>query len=457
MHFIKCLPGIIRIGALFNENQQEEKLALKIAVERINSDMTLIAPTKLIETTEAINNFDSFISGFQTCSMLKNGASAIFGPLNDISAMHVRSICDSLEVPHIEVLRDFKLHNLRHSINFHPHPSILSHAFIDLITALNWKRFAIAYEDSVDVLMASKFLNDRTFGRFGKENKNWKIMRMNEYNILIDVRTENLYQVLKEAQQIGILTQKYNFIITSLDLHTIDLEDFKYSKATILSFSLLHKSSPELLTLLHSWDFHAKNFGENISSPVQIKTSTALIYDSVKHFVKAIKAIDVSTPINRIPATNHSDFCNDMKPWKQGTSVINQMLSTESSGITGRIHFSQQRYRSLFTLHLQKLDENGLRNCGKCPELSLLNVGGVFIVLIFGFAVAIILAFVELVYCCRKWDDPELSLCEKIKEELRFALNFKEKLKKNRKKESENGESEKTLEKTHLTTSSLST
>lgn len=42
-----------------------------------------------------------------------------------------------------------------------------------------------------------------------------------------------LNEVLTQAQQVGIVTDHYNYIITNLDLVTLDLEPFQYGGANI--------------------------------------------------------------------------------------------------------------------------------------------------------------------------------------------------------------------------------
>jgi glutamate receptor, ionotropic, invertebrate len=74
---------------------------------------------------------------------------AIFGPLSigPIST-HTQSICDALEIPHIETNWDLQPNRNDLSINLHPRPNILAKAFVDLVKARNWRTFAIAYESN---------------------------------------------------------------------------------------------------------------------------------------------------------------------------------------------------------------------------------------------------------------------------------------------------------------------
>lgn len=60
----------------------------------------------------------------------------------------MQSICDALEIPHIECHWNIRDQVDHLSINLYPKPSSLSRAYVDLVKAWNWKSFAIVYEDN---------------------------------------------------------------------------------------------------------------------------------------------------------------------------------------------------------------------------------------------------------------------------------------------------------------------
>ncbi|RWS19291.1 glutamate receptor ionotropic: kainate 2-like protein, partial [Leptotrombidium deliense] len=80
-------------------------------------------------------------------------------------------------------------------------------------------------------------------------------------------------------------------------------------------------------------------------------------------------------------------------------------------------------------------------------ELGIANVGGVFIVLIKGFVVTILLAFLELLYKIYRKEyglpAPQLTFWQKVKKELKFAFDFKVKVKECKKASSSTAASEK--------------
>lgn len=61
-----------------------------------------------------------------------------------------------------------------------------------------------------------------------------------EAHIVLDCSTDKIYEVLKQAQQIGMMSDYHSYLITSLDLHTLNLEDFKYGGTNITAFRLIN-------------------------------------------------------------------------------------------------------------------------------------------------------------------------------------------------------------------------
>lgn len=75
---------------------------------------------------------------------------AIFGPSHSSSSNAVQSICNALEVPHVQVR--WKHHPADNRDNFYanlyPDYSSLSYAILDLVQFLKWKTATVVYDDS---------------------------------------------------------------------------------------------------------------------------------------------------------------------------------------------------------------------------------------------------------------------------------------------------------------------
>ncbi|XP_055588383.1 glutamate receptor ionotropic, kainate 1-like [Uranotaenia lowii] len=94
----ETLPDIIRIGGLFHPDDDHQEIAFRYAVEKINSDKTILPRSKLLAQIERISPQDSFLASKRVCHLLRVGVAAIFGPQSSHTASHVQSICDTMEV-----------------------------------------------------------------------------------------------------------------------------------------------------------------------------------------------------------------------------------------------------------------------------------------------------------------------------------------------------------------------
>lgn len=83
------------------------------------------------------------------CHQLGGGVSAIFGPQDAMLSGHIQSLCDALDIPHIEARIDIEQEIKEFSINLYPTPIMLGNAIRDLIKYLNWTKIAVIYEDDV--------------------------------------------------------------------------------------------------------------------------------------------------------------------------------------------------------------------------------------------------------------------------------------------------------------------
>ena len=61
--------------------------------------------------------------------------------------MHVQSICDALEIPHVETRLGLQIQRDDLSINLYPRAKVLARAYLDVVRAWNWDQFVVVYED----------------------------------------------------------------------------------------------------------------------------------------------------------------------------------------------------------------------------------------------------------------------------------------------------------------------
>ena len=70
---------------------------------------------------------------FAVCKALKAGMAGLFGPQSSSTSSHVQSICDTLEIPHIETRWDYRMKREDYSVNLYPHPLALGQVSARLV------------------------------------------------------------------------------------------------------------------------------------------------------------------------------------------------------------------------------------------------------------------------------------------------------------------------------------
>ncbi|XP_076280228.1 glutamate receptor ionotropic, kainate 2 isoform X2 [Lasioglossum baleicum] len=376
MMLVKCLPFVfiscalgfpkkVFIGGLF-DNGDEMKRAFETSVQTINKErhgnpefanVFLGAESNDVET-------DPYGVAAKVCELMGTGVAGIFGPQNSICSDHVQSICDSMEMPHIYA-RWEPVQTRGRGINLYPHAETLSRVFDLLITEFEWKSFGILYENTDSLLRVHRLLervDARGRGAFlyhlGNGPNYRKVMREIKdaeiENIVIDCSIEILAEVLKQAQQVGIMSEKNRVIVTSLDLQTIDLEPYQFSGVNFTGVRLIDPENPLVSGIV---EMHKNEWALDDAS--QLRVEPALMYDAVQLFARAFKRLK-----DAIKGDVKQLSCNGSLSWEHGYSLTNFMRLSEMEGLTGLIKFDTAGFRSDFQLDVVRVTEDGLKKIG---------------------------------------------------------------------------------------------
>ncbi|CAG2166449.1 unnamed protein product, partial [Oppiella nova] len=211
------------VRGLFGEDGEEQELVFRFAIERINADPTILPKSTLVAQVERIGREDSFHADKKVCGLLRSGVAAIFDPLEGSISRHVQSICDAMDIPHVVTRWDFQVIKDGLSINLYPKPQVLAKAYVDLVKAWNWNKFVILYEDNEGIVRLQDFFKEAQLRNWviklyqfqpgiPYRDTFWKIKSENEFNIVLDVKKRNMYSVLKQAQQVGLMTEMHSYL-----------------------------------------------------------------------------------------------------------------------------------------------------------------------------------------------------------------------------------------------------
>ncbi|NWH54209.1 GRIK1 protein, partial [Fregata magnificens] len=373
----------VSTGGIFETVENEpiniEELAFKFAVTNINRNRTLMPNTTLTYDIQRINLFDSFEASRRACDQLALGVAALFGPSHSSSVSAVQSICNALEVPHIQTRWKHPTVDNKDAfyINLYPDYAAISRAVLDLVLYYNWKIVTVVYEDSTGLIRLQELIKAPSrynikikIRQLPSGNKDARpllkeMKKGKEFYVIFDCSHETAAEILKQILSMGMMTEYYHYFFTTLDLFALDLEPYRYSGVNMTGFRLLNVENPQVSSVIEKWSM------ERLQAPPKpetglldgmMTTEAALMYDAV--YMVAVASQRASQ------MTVSSLQCHRHKPWRFGPRFMNLIKEARKSGfvftqarwdgLTGRITFNKtDGLRKDFDLDIISLKEEG--------------------------------------------------------------------------------------------------
>uniref|UniRef100_A0A8C6WYG3 Glutamate receptor n=1 Tax=Neogobius melanostomus TaxID=47308 RepID=A0A8C6WYG3_9GOBI len=385
IHYSNGMPHVIRIGGIFEQTDgpvslvSAEELAFKFAVNNINRNRTLLPNTTLTYDIQRINIYDSFEASRKACDQLSLGVVAIFGPSHSSSSNAVQSICNALEVPHIQVR--WKHHPMDNRdtfyANLYPDYSSLSYAILDLVQFLKWKTATVVYDDSTglirlqELIMAPSRYNIRLkIRQLPVDSQDMRpllkeMKRSREFRIIFDCSHHMAALILK---QVTPLTHSY-YRLSLQDLMAIDLEPYRFCGVNMTGFRIINTDNPQVASIVEKWSMERQIPPKPDSGLLEgiMTTDAALTYDAV-HIVSVSYQHAPQMTVNSLQCHRH-------KPWRFGGRFMSFIKESHWDGLTGRLSFNKTTgLRTDFDLDIVSLKEDGLEKVGKWSVSGGLNI-----------------------------------------------------------------------------------
>ncbi|XP_076226570.1 glutamate receptor ionotropic, kainate 2 isoform X2 [Nomia melanderi] len=374
------LPPVIRIGAIFTEDQKDSpsELAFKYAIYKINKDKTLLANTTLVYDIQYVPKDDSFRTSKKACKQLSRSVQGIFGPSDPLLGAHIQSICEALDVPHLEARVDFEPTFKEFSINLYPSQDHLNKAFKDLMSFLNWTRVAIIYEEDYGLFKLQDLVKSPPSTRTemyirqagpGSYRQVLREVRHKEiYKLIVDTDPAHMQQFFRAILQLQMNDYRYHYMFTTFDIETFDLEDFKYNSVNMTAFRLVDLEEPKVAEVLRQMERF-----QPIGPAILNKTGV------IQNQLWCTTACRFSRTVwqSWIAATTCGPLICPARRRSHGTTVC--LCTTTLTpyaglhGLTGHIEFNEGK-RNNFKLDLLKLKKEELVKVGEWKPGTGVNV-----------------------------------------------------------------------------------
>lgn len=243
------------------------------------------------------------------CSLLSEGVAAIFESMSKIYKPTgiIASVCNEMGIPHFmghwtpEIL-EYKRPFRQFTRNFFPSPSIFSRALSDLIEDYDWKSFTVIYEDDYGLMRVHDVLQYHTTSeeynsavmvrQLNEEDDHLPMLKeislYGESRIILDCSVDKILDILQQAKKVKLLEEYQNYIITSIDAHTLDFSTVEGNRANITTFRLVDVGSVDAETAVHDWRKDTTKKMENTITIDRIKVSEKFLLKKKSKFPDSI-------------------------------------------------------------------------------------------------------------------------------------------------------------------------
>ncbi|KAH8358943.1 hypothetical protein KR093_003431, partial [Drosophila rubida] len=348
-------------GLIYESSNPDMEKIFHLAIDKANDENEEL---NLHGVAVAIEPNNAFETSKKLCKMLRQNLVAVFGPSTNLAARHAMSICDAKELPFLDTRWDFAAQ--LPTINLHPHPGQLGVALKDLVVAMGWESFTIIYESGEYLTTVNELL--QMYGTTGPAitlrrydldlNGNYRnvlrrIRNAEDDSFVVVGSMETLPEFFKQAQQVGLLTSDYRYIIGNLDWHTMDLEPYQHADANITGLRIVSPQSEQVLEVAKAL-FASEEPFQNVSCP--LTNSMALIYDGIQLLAETYKHVNFR-PMQL--------SCGDNSAWDKGYTLVNYMKTLTLNGLSGAIRFDYEGLRTDFQLEVIELSVSGMQPVGQ--------------------------------------------------------------------------------------------
>ncbi|GBO01607.1 hypothetical protein AVEN_46264-1 [Araneus ventricosus] len=102
---------------------------------------------------------------------------------------------------------------------------------------------------------------DQDFTKFMKD-----LSKLRETNFVVDLPLHRVRELFIAADKINMMTEYQKYLITSLDVHTVDWPQNIIGRSNITAFRLINPNNDEYKKFLDEWIFSEQTIGKEVSS-----------------------------------------------------------------------------------------------------------------------------------------------------------------------------------------------
>ncbi|CAH1790253.1 unnamed protein product [Owenia fusiformis] len=355
----------LRIGGIFPEEEDQLEGTMKFAIDTVNADPNLLPNYNI----EYVANFTNLLGKFNTimavCDQLKQGITAIIGPLSSTSVKASHPMCGGFQTPMIAPsATDPTLVNVmeyEYLVRLSAPDSLQSQALVDLVKWFRWDTVAILSDNSdygINGLVQ--------FQTLASSNK-WRVVSVQQFEaqdnasnvdatdqlrhiketgcrvILLNTYTPMALSVLKQAHNMGMMGRGWLWIgtdgITTYGdtfENNFESNDFLEGFVGIRPTSFdgaLYDDFKKRWQAANGTMYHGAGNNTSFTGSMLSFYDAVLVYASAMHTMLEEDGIRLSTKVSdckQIPAV----------PWDQGKDLLKYLKQVDTDGVRMRLRFN---------------------------------------------------------------------------------------------------------------------
>ncbi|XP_023816112.1 glutamate receptor ionotropic, kainate 5 isoform X1 [Oryzias latipes] len=368
--------SVVRMAAILDDQSdcgRGERLALALARENINNNIEGASQARVEVDVYELQKDSQYETTDTMCQILPKGVVSVIGPASSpASGSTISHICGEKEIPHVKIGPEEtpKLPYLRFaSVTLYPSNEDMSLAIGSILRSFGYPTASLICAKAECLLRLEELVRHFLISRetlsvrmlddsldptpLLKEIRDDKVA-----TIIIDANASISYQILRKANELGMMTAFYKYILTTMDFPLLKMDDVVNDQSNILGFSMLNRTHPFFSEFIRSLNLSWRE-GCHISPYPGPALSSALMFDGVHVVVGAVRELNRSQEIGVKPLS-----CTSPLIWQHGTSLMNYLRMVEYDGLTGHIEFNSKGQRTNYTLKILEKHPAGYKEIG---------------------------------------------------------------------------------------------
>ncbi|CAJ0584483.1 unnamed protein product, partial [Mesorhabditis spiculigera] len=338
------------LGAILREREDAHiAAAMQYAVEWLNQRAIYGQLDMVIEYIEVLDHYDAVL---KACSLFeRDQVVALIGSSHAMLNAQLERLAAQMDIPILTAIDDLGVNaasNVR--IDFFPKAQLFE-AIVDLFRHWRWNRITIVYEEDERIRRIEPLLEDDAYSsirfRLVKvQNKDYMkaardVKELEECSfyqrkdcsefsrVLLDLDPEHAYNFLLAGLQMGLIDLKHWFLLTSMELATMDMDYFRNNHARYIS---PHPVDP---------------------------TEATFTFDAIYAFANATMLVGHSQQLDDLPMTACRKPGREARKYQHGRTIIDAILNNSLRGISGDLRRVGHPMKSDFSMRILLLGYSG--------------------------------------------------------------------------------------------------